>query len=90
LSVPNAPWPAAAPARNVFKISPHRGPRELYLRCAREKQTVPDPIVVYQLNWKGESLHRSNDIAAFVSSRANESRGPGWCWLVGSLSTRSA
>jgi hypothetical protein len=55
---------------NVYFVSasPHWGQRELFEAYYRLRASPNEPVVAYQLNWKGENFYTSNHIAVFVSS----------------------
>ena len=55
---------------NVYFVSasPHWGQRELYATYYRLRSSPKDPVVAYQLNWKGENFYTGNHVAAFVST----------------------
>jgi 4-amino-4-deoxy-L-arabinose transferase-like glycosyltransferase len=55
---------------NVYfvSVSPHWGQRELYERYYQQRTGPNEPIVAFQLNWKGENFYTGNHTAAFVSS----------------------
>ncbi len=54
----------------MVKTAPHWGQRELFEAYYRDRSSANDPIVAYQMNWKGENFYSSNKIPAFVSSGA--------------------
>jgi 4-amino-4-deoxy-L-arabinose transferase-like glycosyltransferase len=49
-------------------LAPHFGQRELFLAYYRERHGPEEPIVAYQMNWKGENFYSGNRVAAFVST----------------------
>ena len=51
-------------------LAPHYGQRELLLAYYRARQNPSEPIVGYQMNWKGENFYSGNRLPAFVSSGA--------------------
>ena len=52
----------------LVKCAPHWGQREL-IEAYYQKRTGPEqPLVAYQMNWKGENFYTGNRIPAFVSS----------------------
>ncbi len=55
---------------NVYlpAISPHWGQRETVQRYYEERAGPEEPLVAYQLNWKGENFYTGNHVPAFVSS----------------------
>jgi hypothetical protein len=52
----------------LFRSAPHWGQRELFTRYFAERKSADEPIVAYQMNWKGENFYTGNHIAVFVSS----------------------
>jgi 4-amino-4-deoxy-L-arabinose transferase-like glycosyltransferase len=57
-------------AVNVYlvQISPHWGQRETISEYYERRAGPEEPLVAYQLNWKGENFYTGNDVPAFVSS----------------------
>jgi hypothetical protein len=51
-------------------LAPHFGQRELFLAYYRARSGPEQPIVAYQMNWKGENFYTGNRLPAFVSSGA--------------------
>lgn len=49
-------------------VAPHWGQRETIETYYRTRQSADEPLVAYQLNWKGENFYTGNRIATFVSS----------------------
>jgi 4-amino-4-deoxy-L-arabinose transferase-like glycosyltransferase len=56
------------------RLAPHFGQRELLLTYYRARQGPEQPLVAYQMNWKGENFYSGNRVAAFVSSGAKLER----------------
>ena len=54
----------------MVKTAPHWGQRETTLAYFEDRKGTEEPIVAYQMNWKGENFYTSNRIPAFVSSGA--------------------
>jgi 4-amino-4-deoxy-L-arabinose transferase-like glycosyltransferase len=52
----------------MVKTAPHWGQRETILAYYVDRAGPEEPIVAYQMNWKGENFYASNRIPAFVSS----------------------
>jgi 4-amino-4-deoxy-L-arabinose transferase-like glycosyltransferase len=50
------------------RISPHWGQRETIATYYQQRSGPEQPLVAYQLNWKGENFYTGNDVPAFVSS----------------------
>jgi 4-amino-4-deoxy-L-arabinose transferase-like glycosyltransferase len=59
-------------ALNVYlvKAAPHYGQRETILAYYRSRASADEPLVAYQMNWKGENFYTGNRIATFVSTGA--------------------
>ena len=56
----------------LVKASPHWGQREIdRARTTSTRESAEEPLVAYQMNWKGENFYTGNHIPAFVSSGAN-------------------
>lgn len=52
----------------LFQASPHWGQRETLLAYYRDRSSPDEPLIAYQMNWKGENFYTGNRIPAFVSS----------------------
>jgi 4-amino-4-deoxy-L-arabinose transferase-like glycosyltransferase len=52
------------------RLAPHFGQRELLLAYYQARHGPEEPIVAYQMNWKGENFYTGNRLPAFVSSGA--------------------
>jgi 4-amino-4-deoxy-L-arabinose transferase-like glycosyltransferase len=52
----------------LFRCAPHWGQRELFTKYYGERTGADEPIVAYQLNWKGENIYTGNHVPVFVSS----------------------
>jgi 4-amino-4-deoxy-L-arabinose transferase-like glycosyltransferase len=50
------------------RLAPHFGQRELFLAYYQARHDAREPIVAYQMNWKGENFYSGNRLPAFVSS----------------------
>jgi hypothetical protein len=50
------------------QISPHWGQRETIAAYYQRRSGPNEPLVAYQLNWKGENFYTGNNVPAFVSS----------------------
>ena len=59
-------------------VAPHFGQRELLLTYYQQRQGPQEPVVAYQMNWKGENFYTSNRVPAFVSTGAKFKK-----WLKG-------
>ena len=57
---------------NVYlpALAPHWGQRETLAAYYQTRSGPQEPIVAYQMNWKGENFYAGNRIAAFVQSGA--------------------
>jgi 4-amino-4-deoxy-L-arabinose transferase-like glycosyltransferase len=55
-------------ALNVYMIdlSPHWGQRELVKRYYERRSGPSDPLIAWQMNWKGENLYSGNHVHVFV------------------------
>jgi hypothetical protein len=51
-------------------LAPHFGQRELFLTYYQTRAGPEQPIVAYQMNWKGENFYSGNKLPAFVSTGA--------------------
>ncbi len=51
-------------------LAPHFGQREVLLAYYRARHGPEEPIVAYQMNWKGENFYTGNRLPAFVSTGA--------------------
>jgi len=49
-------------------LAPHFGQRELLLAYYQDRHGPEEPVVAYQMNWKGENFYTGNRIPAFVST----------------------
>lgn len=52
----------------LFKAAPHWGQRETVMAYYRDREGPHQPLVAYQMNWKGENFYAGNRVPAFVSS----------------------
>jgi 4-amino-4-deoxy-L-arabinose transferase-like glycosyltransferase len=57
-------------AVNVYlvQISPHWGQRETLAEYYKRRGGPEEPLIAYQLNWKGENFYTGNNVPAFVAS----------------------
>lgn len=55
---------------NVYmaQIAPHWGQRETISEYYKQRSGPEEPLVAFQLNWKGENFYTGNRVPAFVSS----------------------
>jgi hypothetical protein len=49
-------------------LAPHYGQRELVLAYYGARHGPEEPLVAYQMNWKGENFYTGNRLPAFVST----------------------
>ncbi len=63
-----AVWTAWGLDIYLYKSAPHWGQRETILAYYRDRASPDQPLVAYQMNWKGENFYTSNKVPAFVSS----------------------
>jgi hypothetical protein len=54
----------------LVKAAPHWGQREVIEAYVKMRGKPEEPIVAYQMNWKGENFYTGNQTPAFVSSGA--------------------
>jgi 4-amino-4-deoxy-L-arabinose transferase-like glycosyltransferase len=54
----------------MVKMAPHWGQREVIEAYYENRKGPEEPLVAYQMNWKGENFYTGNKIPAFVSSGA--------------------
>jgi 4-amino-4-deoxy-L-arabinose transferase-like glycosyltransferase len=54
----------------LVKAAPHWGQREVMEAYYKMRGRPEEPIVAYQMNWKGENFYTGNQTPAFVSSGA--------------------
>jgi 4-amino-4-deoxy-L-arabinose transferase-like glycosyltransferase len=52
----------------MVQTAPHWGQHEVIEAYYRDRKSPDEPIVAYQMNWKGENFYTGNRIPAFVSS----------------------
>jgi hypothetical protein len=55
----------------MVETAPHWGQHEVMQAYYKERASANEPLVAYQMNWKGENFYTGNRIPAFVSSGAN-------------------
>jgi hypothetical protein len=61
---------AGAWALDVYLVraAPHWGQRETILEYYRRRKGPEEPLVAFQMNWKGENFYTGNHVPAFVAS----------------------
>jgi len=82
----------------LVKASPHWGQREVLEAYYKLRGNTEEPIMAYQMNWKGENFYTGNRIPAFVSSgasftnylKAQQEKGIKTFWFVTEHSRTSA
>jgi hypothetical protein len=52
----------------MIRTAPHWGQHEIIASYYRDRRGPEEPIVAYQMNWKGENFYTGNRIATFVST----------------------
>ena len=52
----------------MVKVAPHWGQHEILAAYYANRAGPEEPVVAYQMNWKGENFYAGNKIPAFVSS----------------------
>jgi 4-amino-4-deoxy-L-arabinose transferase-like glycosyltransferase len=52
----------------MVRAAPHWGQRETILTYYTTRSGPEEPLVAYQMNWKGENFYTGNRVAAFVTS----------------------
>ncbi len=50
-------------------VEPHWGQRDTILAYYRNRNAPDEPLVAYQMNWKGENFYTGNKMATFVTTR---------------------
>jgi 4-amino-4-deoxy-L-arabinose transferase-like glycosyltransferase len=57
-------------ALNVYfvRIAPHWGQRETVFAYYKARKDATEPLVAYQMNWKGENFYTGNHLPAFVTT----------------------
>jgi 4-amino-4-deoxy-L-arabinose transferase-like glycosyltransferase len=74
----------------LVRAAPHWGQREVIEAYVKMRGRPEEPIVAYQMNWKGENFYTGNQTPAFVSSgapfttyiRAQQDKGIKTLWFV--------
>jgi 4-amino-4-deoxy-L-arabinose transferase-like glycosyltransferase len=54
----------------LVRLAPHWGQRELIEAYYANRGSDKEPLIAYQMNWKGENFYTGNKIALFVTSGA--------------------
>jgi hypothetical protein len=63
-------WAAWGVDVYMVRTAPHWGQHELIQAYYDNRKGSDEPLVAYQMNWKGENFYTSNKVPAFVSSGA--------------------
>ena len=50
----------------MIDLTPHWSQRDLVKRYYKERKGAGEPIVAWQMNWKGENFYSGNRVAVFV------------------------
>lgn len=61
-------WAAWGVNVYLVRCAPHWGQRETVLAYYRDRAGPEQPLVAYQMNWKGENFYTGNRVPAFVST----------------------
>lgn len=58
---------------NVYlvRLAPHWGQRETVLEYYRRRKGPEEPLIAYQMNWKGENFYTGNRLPVFVRTGTN-------------------
>jgi 4-amino-4-deoxy-L-arabinose transferase-like glycosyltransferase len=56
----------------MIDLSPHWSQRDLVARYYKERKSPKEPLVAWQMNWKGENFYTGNRVAVFVSLNNKE------------------
>jgi len=52
----------------LFRCAPHWGQRDLFTQYYAMRRGEAEPLIAYQLNWRGENFYTGNHVPVFVSS----------------------
>jgi hypothetical protein len=52
----------------LVRLAPHWGQRETMVTYYQTRKGPQEPLVAFQMNWKGENFYTSNHVPAFVST----------------------
>lgn len=69
----------------MIDLSPHWGQRELIDRYYSQRKSPKEPLVAWQMNWKGENFYTGNRVPVFVSLNNKELED----WLSRNAGTRA-
>jgi 4-amino-4-deoxy-L-arabinose transferase-like glycosyltransferase len=56
----------------MIDLTPHWSQRDLVHRYYRERKSAADPLVAWQMNWKGENFYSGNRVAVFADLNNKE------------------
>jgi hypothetical protein len=56
----------------MVDLTPHWSQRDLVQRYYRERKSAKEPLVAWQMNWKGENFYTGNRVAVFVDLNNKE------------------
>ena len=56
----------------MVDLTPHWSQRELMARYYHERKNANEPLVAWQMNWKGENFYTGNRVAVFVDLNNKE------------------
>jgi hypothetical protein len=56
----------------MFDLTPHWSQRDLIERYYRERKGPQEPLVAWQMNWKGENFYTGNRVAVFADLKNKE------------------
>ena len=69
----------------MIDLSPHWGQRELLKAYYEEREGPHEPVVAWQMNWKGENFYTGNRVAVFVDLDNQKIRE----WIAENRGTRA-
>ena len=52
----------------LVRLAPHYGQREIVLTYYATRAGPEEPLVAFQMNWKGENFYTGNHLPAFVTT----------------------
>jgi 4-amino-4-deoxy-L-arabinose transferase-like glycosyltransferase len=55
----------------MIDLTPHWSQRELVARYYKERKSPKEPLLAWQMNWKGENFYTGNRVAVFVDLNNN-------------------
>ncbi len=63
-------WTAWGANVYLYRLAPHWGQRETIMAYYQHRKGPEEPLIAYQMNWKGENFYTGNRLPAFVQSGA--------------------